>query len=84
MSWEGDFSTSKEDVDAPSTEEDLVPGGFLRDGSSEDDEDHDDEETEGSSGYSGDRGGDDGSDDDSDTSTSPPIKRRKVLGTYWW
>jgi hypothetical protein len=32
MSWEGDFSTSEEEVDAPSIEEDLVGGGFLRGG----------------------------------------------------
>jgi hypothetical protein len=44
---------------------------------SEDDEDDDDEETEGSSD-------DDSSDDDSDIGAVPPIKRCKVLGTYWW
>jgi hypothetical protein len=30
MSWEGDFSTTEEEVDAPSTEEDSAAGGFLR------------------------------------------------------
>jgi hypothetical protein len=90
MSWEGDFSSEEEEVDAPSTEEDSTAGGFLRGGSSEDDEEDDDEETEGSSGYSGDGGGDDGSSDDdnsdnySDIGVAPLIKRRKVLGTYWW
>ncbi|PVH31926.1 hypothetical protein PAHAL_9G265800 [Panicum hallii] len=90
MSSEGDFSTSEEEVDTPSTEEDSVAGGFLRGESSEDDDDDDDdEETEDSSGYSGDSGEDDGSDndssdDDSDASAAPPIKRHKVLGTYWW
>jgi hypothetical protein len=86
MSWEGDFSSSEEEVDAPSIEEDSVAGGFLRCELSEDDEDDDDdEETEGSSGYSSDGGGDDGSsDDDSDIGAAPPIKRCKVLGTYWW
>jgi hypothetical protein len=90
MSWEGEFSSSEEEVDAPSTEEDSAAGGFLLGGSSEDDDDDDDEEAEDSSGYSGDSGGDDGSsdddssDDDSDIGAAPPIKRRKVLGTYWW
>jgi hypothetical protein len=84
MSWEGDFSSSEEEVDAPSTEEDLAVGGFLHGRSSEDDDDDDDEETEDSSGYSGDSGGDDdSSDDDSDIGAAPPIKRHKVLGTYW-
>jgi hypothetical protein len=45
MSWEGDFSTSEEEVDAPSTKEDSAAVGFLRGGSLEDDEDDDDEET---------------------------------------
>jgi hypothetical protein len=90
LSWEGDFSTSKEEVDDASTEEDSTAAGFLRGGSLEDNEDDDDEETEGGSGYSGDGGGDDtssdndGSDDDSDIGAAPPIKRCKVLGTYWW
>jgi hypothetical protein len=84
ISWEGDFSTSEEEVDDPSIEEDLAVGGFLRGGSSKDDDDDDDEEAEGGSGYSGDSGGDDGSDDASNASTAPPIKSRKVLGTYWW
>jgi hypothetical protein len=83
MSWEGDFSTLEEEVDAPSTEEDSVAGCFLRGGSSEDDDDDDDEETEGGSG---DSGGDDGSDNDGsdDASAAPSIERRKVSGTYWW
>jgi hypothetical protein len=79
VSWEGDFSTSEEEVDAPSTKEDSVAGGFLRGRLSEDDND-DDEETKGGSGYSGDGGGDDGS----NIGAAPPIKRRKVLGTYRW
>jgi hypothetical protein len=84
MSWEGDFSTSEEEVDTPSTEEDSAAGGFLRGESSDDDDDDDDEETEDSSGYSSDGGGDNSSDDGSDGSTAPLIKRRKVLGTHWW
>ncbi|XP_025791881.1 alanine and glycine-rich protein-like [Panicum hallii] len=87
---EGDFSTSEKEVNNASTKEDSAVGGFLRGGSSEDDEDDDDEEIEGGSGYSGDSGGDDGSSDndssydDSDIGATPLIKRRKVLGTYWW
>ncbi|XP_025823655.1 prostatic spermine-binding protein-like [Panicum hallii] len=86
MSWEGDFSSSKEEVDTPSTEEDSVAGGFLLGGSSEDDDDDDDEETKDSSDSGGDNGGsnDDSSDDNSDISAAPPIKHRKVLGTYLW
>jgi hypothetical protein len=90
VSWEGDFSTSEKEVNDASTEEDSAVGGFLHGGSSEDDEDDDDEEIEGSSGYNDDGGGDDGSsdndssDDDSDIGAAPLIKRRKVLGTYWW
>jgi hypothetical protein len=67
MSWEGDFSTSEEEIDDASIENDSAAGGF-----------------------SGDNGGDDSSsdidsgDDDSDIGAAPPIKRRKVLGTYWW
>jgi hypothetical protein len=41
-------------------------------------------QTDGSIGYSNDSGGDDGINDDSDTSATPPIKRHKVSGTYWW
>jgi hypothetical protein len=86
MSWEGGFFSSEEEVDTSSTEEDSVAGGFLLGGSSEDDNDDDDEEAEDSSSYSSDSGGDDGgSDDDSSSANAtPPIKRHKVSGTYWW
>jgi hypothetical protein len=90
MSWEGDFFSLKEEVDTSSTEEDSVAGGFLLGGSSEDDDDDDDEEAEDSSGFSSDSGGDDGSsdddgsDDENDASMAPPIKHRRVSGTYWW
>jgi hypothetical protein len=92
MSWEGDFSSSEEAVDTPSTKKDSVAGGFLLGGSSEDDDDDDDddEEAEDSSGFSSDSGEDDGgsdddsNDDDSEASIAAPIKRRKVSGTYWW
>jgi hypothetical protein len=78
MSWEGDFSTSEEEVNDASTEEDSAAGGFLHGESSEDNE-----ETDGGISYSSDSGGDDSSDDDSDTSATPQIKHRKVSGTYW-
>jgi hypothetical protein len=80
VSWEGNLSSSKEEIGNTSTEEDSAAGGFLRGGSSEDDEDDDDEEIEGSGGYSSGSGRVDGS----DASAAPPIKRRKVLGTHWW
>jgi hypothetical protein len=80
---EWDFFSSEEEVDTSSTEEDSVAGGFLLGGSSEDDDDDDDEGTEDSSGFSS-GSDDDGSDVDSDASMAPPIKRRRVSGTYWW
>jgi hypothetical protein len=89
MSWEGKFFSSEEEVDSSSTEEDSVAGGFLLGGSSEDD-DNDDVETEDNNSFSSNSGGDetgsddDGNDDDSDTSMAPPIKHRRVSGTYWW
>jgi hypothetical protein len=90
VSWEGDFFSLEEEVDSSYTEEDSVAGGFLLGRSSEEDDDDDhDEEVEDSSGFSSDSGGDDGgddngSDDDSDASMAPPIKGRRVFGTYWW
>jgi hypothetical protein len=79
MSWEGNFSSSEEKVSTPSTEEDLVAGGFQLGGSSEDD---DDEEAEDSSGFSRNSGRDDGgSDDDSsnDDSDANAVKGWKDL-----
>jgi hypothetical protein len=90
ISWEGDFFSSKEEVDSSLTEEDSVAGGFLLGGSLEDDDDDDNVETEDNNGFSSDSGGDDGasdgdgSDDDGDASMAPPIKHRRVSGTYWW
>jgi hypothetical protein len=78
MSWEGDFSSSEEEIDGTSIKEDSTAGCFLRGGLSEDDE-----ETKGGNG-----GGDDGSsdddnnDDDNDIGVAPPVKCYKVLGTY--
>jgi hypothetical protein len=92
-SWDGYDSSSEEEQDDESTEEDLTVGSFLRARSSDEDDDGDDggdsddgaDSDDGSS--SDDDAGDDGSDGgsgDGDVGASPPIKRRRFLGTYWW
>jgi hypothetical protein len=92
-SWDGYDSPSEEEEDDESTEEVPMAGSFLRARSSDEDDDGDDggdpdngaNSDDGSS--SDDGAGDDGSDGGSgngDVSASPPIKRRRFLGTYWW
>jgi hypothetical protein len=66
------------------TEEDPTAESFLRARSSDEDDDRADSD-DGSS--SDDGAGDDGSDGgsgDGDVGASPPIKRRRSLGTCWW
>jgi hypothetical protein len=92
-SWDGYDSPSEEEEDDESTEEVPMAGSFLRARSSDEDDDGDDggdpdngaNSDDGSS--SDDGAGDDGSDGGSgngDVSASPPIKRCRFLGTYWW
>jgi hypothetical protein len=89
-SWDGYDSSSEEEEDDESTEEDPTAGSFLRSRSSDKDDDGGDSDDgadsdDGSS--SDDDVGDDGSDGgsgDGNVSTSPPIKCRRFLGTYWW
>jgi hypothetical protein len=75
------------------TEEDPVVGSFLRAWSSDEDDDGDnggdsDDGADSDDGSSSDNGarddGSDGGSGDGDVDTSPPIKRRRFLGTYWW
>jgi hypothetical protein len=92
-SWDGYDSSSEEEEDNESTEEDPTAGSFLCTRSSDEDDDGDDggdsddgaDSDDGSSSEDG--VGDDGSDGgsgDGNVGTSPPIKRRRFLGTYWW
>jgi hypothetical protein len=92
-SWDGYDSPSEEEEDDESTEEVPMAGSFLRARSSDEDDDGDDggdpdNRANSDDGSSSDDGaGDDGSDGGSgngDVSASPPIKRRRFLGTYWW
>jgi hypothetical protein len=87
-SWDGYDSSSEEDNNE-STEEDPTAGSFLRARSSDEDNDGDsDDRADSDDSSSGDDGaGDDGSNrgsGDGDVGTSPPIKCRWFLGTYWW
>jgi hypothetical protein len=83
-SWDG-YDSSSEDDDDESTEEDLTVGSFLRARSSDEDNDGDDGGDSDDGSSSDDGAGDDGSDGGScDVGASPPIKRRRFLGTYWW
>jgi hypothetical protein len=92
-SWDGYDSPSGEEEDDELTEEDPMAGSFLCTRSSDEDNNRDDggdsddkaDSDDGSS--SDDDAGDDGSDGgsgDGDVGASPPIKRRRFLGTYWW
>jgi hypothetical protein len=86
-SSDGYDPSSKEEEDDKSIEEDPMVGSFLRARSSDEDDDGDDggdsddgaDSDDGSS--SDDDAGDDGS-GDGDVGASPPIKRRRSLGTY--
>jgi hypothetical protein len=91
-SWDG-YNSSAEDDDDESTEEDLAAGSFLCARSSDEDDDGDDDRDsddgadsdDGSSGDDGARDdGSDGGSGNSDVGASPPIKRRRFFGTYWW
>jgi hypothetical protein len=92
-SWDGYNSSSEEEEDDESTEEDPTVGSFPCARASNEDDDGDDggdsddgaDSDDGSSSEDG--VGDDGSDGgsgDGNVGTSPPIKRRRFLGTYWW
>jgi hypothetical protein len=92
-SWDGYDPSLKEEEDDESTEEDPTTGSFLRARSSDEDDDGDDggDSDDGvdsdDDSSSDDGAGDDGSDggsSDGDVGASPPIKRRRFLGTYWW
>jgi hypothetical protein len=92
-SWDGYDSSSEVEEDDESTEEDPVTGSFLRARSSDEDDDgdnggdSDDGADSDDSSSSDDGAGDDGSDGGSgngNVGASPPIKRRRFLGTYWW
>jgi hypothetical protein len=92
-SWDGYDPSSEEEEDDKSTEEDPTAGSFLRTKSSDEDDDEDDGGDFDDGGDSDDNSssddgaGDDGSDGgsgDGDVGASPPIKRRRFLGTFWW
>jgi hypothetical protein len=92
-SWDGYDPSSKEEEDDALTEEDPTTGSFLcaRSFDEDDDGDNDGDSNDGVDSDDGsssdDRVGDDGSDrgsGDVDVGASPPIKRRRFLGTYWW
>jgi hypothetical protein len=91
-SWDGYDPSSEEEEDDESTEEDPTTGSFLhaRSFDEDDDGDNDGDSNDGvdsDDGSSSDDGvGDDGNDGgsgDVDVGASPPIKRRRFLGTYW-
>jgi hypothetical protein len=84
-SWDDDFhSFSEEDAKETSIDDDSVAAGFLRGGSSTSEGDGDTSDDASDDGCdSSSTGGGDGSSDD-DTNASPPYKRHKTLGTYWW
>jgi hypothetical protein len=92
-SWDGYDPSLEEEEDNESAEEDPMAGSFLRARSPNKDNDGDDsgdsddgaDSDDGSS--SDDNARDDGSDEgsgDGDVGASPPIKRCRFLGTYWW
>jgi hypothetical protein len=92
-SWDGYDPSSEEEKDDESTEEDPTAGSFMCAKSSDEDDDGDDggDSDDGADSdddsSSDDSAGDDGSDGGSgngDVGVSPPIKRRRFLGTYWW
>jgi hypothetical protein len=90
-SWDGYDPSSEEEEDDESTEEDPTALSFLRARSSDEDDVGDDggDSDDGADSNDGssrdDDAGDDGSDEGSgDVGASPPIKRRRFLGTYWW
>jgi hypothetical protein len=92
-SWDGYDPSPEEEEDDESTEEDPTTGSFLRVRSSDKDDDGDDsgdfddgaDSDDGSSSDDGARDdGSDGGSGDGDVGASPPIKRRRFLGTYWW
>jgi hypothetical protein len=92
-SRDGYDPSSEEEEDDKSTEEDLMAWSFLCTRSSDEDDDGDDggdsddgaDSDDGSSSDDGARDdGSDGGSGDSDVGASPPIKRRRFLGTYWW
>jgi hypothetical protein len=87
-SWDG-YDSSEEEEDDESTKEDSMAGSFLRTRLSDEDDsgDSDDGADSDDGSSSDDSAKDDGSDGgsgDGDVGTSPPIKRHKFLGTYWW
>jgi hypothetical protein len=91
-SWD-EYDSSSEDYNNESTEEDPMAGSFLCARSSDEDDDGDDgrdsdDGADSDDGSSSDDGaGDDGiggGSGDGDVGASPPIKRRRFLGTYWW
>jgi hypothetical protein len=70
-----------------------MAGSFLRARSSDEDDDGDDggDSDDGADSDDGSSSDDDTGDDgisggsgDGDVGASPPIKRRRFLGTYWW
>jgi hypothetical protein len=90
-SWDGYDPSLEEEEDDELTEEDSTAGSFLCARSSNEDDDGDDggdsdDGADSDDGSSSDDGaGDDGSDrgsGGSDVGASPPIKRRRFLGTY--
>jgi hypothetical protein len=88
-SWDGYDSSSEEEEDDESTEEDLTAGSFLCARSSDEDDGGDSDDgadSDDGSSSDDDAGGDgsDGGSGDGDVDTSPPIKRHRFLGTYWW
>jgi hypothetical protein len=92
-SWDGHDSSSEEEEYDESIEEDPTVGSFLRARSSDEDNDGDDDgdsdnganSDDGSSSDDGTKDdGSDGGSSDGDVGSSPPIKRHRFLGTYWW
>jgi hypothetical protein len=88
-SCDGYDSSLGEVEDDESIEEDPTAGSFLHARSSDEDDGGDfDDGVDSDDGSSSDDGtGDDGSDGgsgDGDVDASPPIKRRRFLGTYLW
>jgi hypothetical protein len=86
-SWGEDLSSSEERADSFFSEEDPMASTFLF-GRSSDETSDSTEGAEDNDGFSSDGSGDDddGSSDSGSrgTSITPPSKRRKTSGVYWW
>jgi hypothetical protein len=85
-SWDGDFfCSSEEDTQITSSDGDSAARRYLCGGSSSSEDDEDSRDDASPSSDDGDNSSSTGDGDgDDDTSVSPPYKRHRTLGAYWW